>query len=127
MKKNQLSMLDSGGVRRELGAEMEKQKTELEAIQRMQVDNMRKKYEVQLTRLTNQNEKLQTDLLKKTNDCDELEAEFKKLEYVNKNMERLNKEKLIEYQKKMATLNNEINLTQNLYKTFVEAKARQQK
>lgn len=77
-----------------------------------------------MTRLTNQNEKLQTDLLKKTNDCDELEAEFKKLEYVNKNMERLNKEKLIEYQKKMATLNNEINLTQNLYKTFVEAKAR---
>ena len=31
---------------------------------------------------------------------------------------------MIEYQKKMATLNNEINLTQNLYKSFLDAQAR---
>ena len=29
MKKNQLSMIDSGGIRRELGAELERQKSEL--------------------------------------------------------------------------------------------------
>lgn len=32
---------------------------------------------------------------------------------------------MLEYQKKMATLNNEINLTQNLYKAFMESKSRQ--
>jgi 16S rRNA G527 N7-methylase RsmG len=53
-----------------------------------------------------------------------LETEFKKLEHINKNIDRINKEKLLEYQKKMATLNNEINLTQNLYQSFIEAKSR---
>ena len=31
---------------------------------------------------------------------------------------------MFDYEKKMATLNNEINLTTQLYKAFVEAKAR---
>lgn len=31
---------------------------------------------------------------------------------------------MYDYEKKMATLNSEINLTQQLYKTFLEAKAR---
>ncbi len=31
----------------------------------------------------------------------------------------MNREKLVEYEKRMATLNQEINLTQNLYKTFL--------
>ena len=62
--------------------------------------------------------------MNKTLSYDSLEGEFKKLEHVNKNIERINKEKLLEYQKKMATLNNEINLTQNLYQTFIEAKSR---
>ncbi len=30
----------------------------------------------------------------------------------------------MDYEKKMATLNNEINLTQQLYQTFLEAKSR---
>lgn len=34
------------------------------------------------------------------------------------------KEKLVDYQKKMATLNNEINLTENLYQSFIDAKSR---
>lgn len=53
-----------------------------------------------------------------------LEAEFKKIEYQNRNIEKINKEKILDYEKKMATLNNEINLTQNLYQTFLDAKAR---
>lgn len=90
----------------------------------MQVDQIEKRYEIQVTRLTNQNEKLQTDLLNKSIAFENLEGEFKKLEHINKNIERINKEKLLEYQKKMATLNNEINLTQNLYQSFLEAKSR---
>ncbi len=39
-------------------------------------------------------------------------------------MEKINKEKLFDYEKKMATLNSEINLTQELYKAFTDAKAR---
>jgi len=45
-------------------------------------------------------------LLKKSLALEEMEGEFKKLEHINKNIEKINKEKLIEYQKKMATLNN---------------------
>lgn len=37
---------------------------------------------------------------------------------------RVNKDKLVEYQKKMATLNVEINLAQNLYTSFLDAKSR---
>jgi hypothetical protein len=39
-------------------------------------------------------------------------------------MEKINKDKILDYEKKMATLNSEINLTQQLYQTFMEAKAR---
>lgn len=67
---------------------------------------------------------MQTDLLNKSIAFENLENEFKKLEYVNKNIDRINKEKLVDYQKKMATLNNEINLTQNLYQSFIDAKSR---
>ena len=52
------------------------------------------------------------------------EAEVKRLDHKHRNMEKINKEKLLDYEKKMATLNNEINLTTQLYKAFVEAKAR---
>jgi hypothetical protein len=37
---------------------------------------------------------------------------------------RINKDKLAEYQKKMTKLNMEINLAQNLYSTFLDAKSR---
>ena len=67
---------------------------------------------------------MQTDLLNKSIAFENLENEFKKLEFVNKNIDRINKEKLVDYQKKMATLNNEINLTQNLYQSFIDAKSR---
>jgi hypothetical protein len=33
---------------------------------------------------------------------------------------------MVDYEKKMATLNSEINLTQQLYQTFMDAKARKQ-
>jgi hypothetical protein len=46
---------------------------------------------------------------------------------MNKNIEIINKEKLVEYEKKMATLNQEIYLTQNLYQAFIESKARSSK
>lgn len=40
------------------------------------------------------------------------------------NEARVNKDKLAEYQKKMATLNVEINMAQNLYSSFLDAKSR---
>ena len=45
-KKNQLNSLDNGGIRRELTAELERQKSELEAMKRMEVDQIRKRFEV---------------------------------------------------------------------------------
>lgn len=72
-----------------------------------------------------ENEKLQTNLVDKTLALETLEEEFKKLEHINKNIDRINKEKLIQYEKKMATLNSEINVTQTLYQQFLEAKARE--
>ena len=81
--------------------------------------------EVELTKLMNENEKLQTGLQQKSLALDNMEEEFKKLEHVNKVMDRINKDKLVEYEKKMATLNSEINLTQTLYNQLLEAKARE--
>lgn len=67
---------------------------------------------------------MKTDLVTKAVALEKAEAEVKRLDYNHRNMEKINKEKLVDYEKKMATLNNEINLTTQLYKTFVETKAR---
>ena len=90
----------------------------------MEVDQIRKKYQLDLTRLTNNNEKLQTELSNKKIDYEKLETEFKKISGQYRNIDKLNKEKLVDYQKKMATLDSEILLTQNLYKSFIDAKSR---
>ena len=58
LKKNQLSTLDTGGVRREMVNELERQKSELEAIKRMEVDQVTKTLEIEISRLTSQNQKL---------------------------------------------------------------------
>lgn len=49
---------------------------------------------------------------------------MKKIESTSRNIDKINKEKMLEYQRKMATLNSEINLTQNLYQNFLQAKSR---
>lgn len=49
---------------------------------------------------------------------------MKRIDFNQRNSEKINRDKILDYEKKMATLNNEINLTQQLYKTFMEAKAR---
>jgi multidrug resistance efflux pump len=90
----------------------------------MELDQIKKKYELELTRLTNSNERLQTELSNKKIDYEKLEAEFKKISGQYRNIDKLNKEKLVDYQKKMATLDSEILLTQNLYKSFIDAKSR---
>lgn len=79
LKKNQTATLDAGGVRRELNSELERQKSELEAIKRMEVDQIRRKTEIELTKLMSENEKLTTQLQKKTISLENLETEFKKL------------------------------------------------
>lgn len=57
----------------------------------MEVDQVRKKFEIEVSKLTSQNEKLQTDLLNKSIAFENLENEFKKLEHINKNIDRINK------------------------------------
>jgi uncharacterized protein (DUF3084 family) len=79
LKKNQTATLDAGGVRRELNLELERQKSELEAIKRMEVDQIRRKTEIELTKLMSENEKLTTQLQNKTISLENLETEFKKL------------------------------------------------
>jgi len=44
-KKNQMGSLDNAGIRRELTAELDRQKSELEAISRMEIDQAKKKME----------------------------------------------------------------------------------
>jgi hypothetical protein len=53
-----------------------------------------------------ENEKLTNNLHNKTISLENLEDEFKKLEHINRNIERINKDKLVEYEKKMSTLNS---------------------
>lgn len=66
-------------------SELERQKAELEAIKRMEVDQIVKKFEIEVSRLTNENQRLQTDLLNRNLAQEGLEAEVKKLESVSKN------------------------------------------
>lgn len=54
-KKNQLSLLDKDSLRREILSELEKQKVELEAMKLMEMDQIKKKYEIQNARLTTSN------------------------------------------------------------------------
>lgn len=81
--------------------------------------------EIELTKIMGQNQKLQNNLLQKTLALETVQQQFKRLQHINKNIEKRNKEKLIEYEKKMATLNSEINLTQTLYEQFLQAKSRE--
>lgn len=55
LKKNQTATIDAGGIRRELNSQLERQKSELEAIKRMEVDQIRRKMEIELTRLMSEN------------------------------------------------------------------------
>lgn len=67
---------------------------------------------------------MKTELLNKSIALEKAQAEVKKLDFEQRNMEKINRQKLVDYDKKMATLNSEINLTQQLYQAFMEAKAR---
>lgn len=87
---------------------------------------MKRKYELDTTRVVQENEKLKNELVNKTVALERAEAEVRRLDYNHRNMEKINKEKVLDYEKKMATLNNEINLTQQLYKAFLDAKARKE-
>lgn len=69
-------------------------------------------------------DKLKAELAQSKLQYNELDDNFKKVSSLVASEARLNKDKLVEYQKKMATLNMEINLAQNLYNNFIEAKSR---
>lgn len=105
-------------------SQIEKQKVEIETLRSIELDQVKRKFEIETSRVIQENEKLKTDLLNKALALEKAETELKKLDYQNRNMEKINKDKILDYEKKMATLNNEINLTQQLYQTFMEAKAR---
>ncbi len=90
----------------------------------MQLDQVHRQYEIEVTRLSNENQKLQNDLTQIRINFDKLEEEYKKEKNTNKNIDRISKEKIIEYERKMSALNAEINLTQNLYQSFVNTKSR---
>jgi hypothetical protein len=85
----------------------------------MEIDQIKKKFELDIERISNDNKRLKSELLNRNLAYENLEEEFRKMESSNKILERINKDKLIEYQKKMAALNSEIYLTQNLYQSFM--------
>ena len=90
----------------------------------MEVDQLRKKYEIESARLITSNEQLKTEILNKTIQFENMESEFKRLDYKHRNADKLQRDKIKEYEQKMITLTQEINITQNLYQAFLEAKAR---
>ena len=73
LKKNQSATIETGGVRRELNSQLERQKAQLQTIKRMEVDQMRRKMQIELTKLMSQNEKLQNKLIQRTNAFENLE------------------------------------------------------
>lgn len=57
-------------------------------------------------------------------DYDKLEEEFKKVSSQYRNIEKINKDKMADYQRKMNAINSEILLTQNLYQSLLGAKSK---
>lgn len=53
--------------------------------------------EMTVNSLATENSKLKTDLLNKSIALENMENEFKKLEHFNKNADRIQKEKLLDY------------------------------
>ena len=90
----------------------------------MEVDQLRKKYEIESSRLITSNEQLKTEILNKTIQFENMESEFKKLDYKHRNADKLQRDKIKDYEQKMITLTQEINITQNMYQALLEAKAR---
>lgn len=62
------------------------------------------KLQINKNRLKNKNQKLLTEMFKRNIHCENLKDELKKSHALSKNIEIINKEKLIQYEKKMATL-----------------------
>ncbi len=85
----------------------------------MEIDQMRKRYEMENAKLTTTNEQLKTEILNKTIAFENMESEFKKLDYKHRNADKLQRDKIKDYEHKMITLTQEINITENLYKTFL--------
>ena len=52
---------------------------------------MRRQMEIELTKLMSENEKLTNGLQEKTISLESVEDEFKKLEHVNRNIDKINK------------------------------------
>lgn len=63
--KSQNIVISGGGSKRDLMNELERQKSDLEAMKRMEIDQVKKKYELEVTRLTNLAERLQNELAAK--------------------------------------------------------------
>ena len=64
----------------------------------MQLDQVHRQYEIEVTRINNENQKLQNDLTQIRINFDKLEEEYKKEKNTNKNIDRISKEKIIEYE-----------------------------
>ena len=111
-------------LRRDKLAELDKQRHELEALFREQMDQVRNALQLDNDKLRVERDRLKSELAQLKLQHAELDDNFKKISSLVANEARLNKDKLAEYQKKMATLNMEINLAQNLYSSFLDAKSR---
>lgn len=73
-KKNQMSILDTDGSRREITSQLNKQRVEIETLRNIEMDQIKRQYEMDTTRITHENEKLKTDLLNKSLALEKAEA-----------------------------------------------------
>jgi hypothetical protein len=72
MQRNQSNFVEAGSIRRELAGEIERQKAEFESMKKMQIDQVHRQYEIEMTRVSNDNQRLQNELT-------ELRISFEKL------------------------------------------------
>ena len=101
--------------------EIEKQQIDLELAKKQEVEDLKKKHEIELDRYRFELSNLQTQLNTRNIEIEKLNEELKKLD---SSSEKVLKGKFQEYQQKLAALNSEIHLTQNLYNSFMEGKSR---
>jgi hypothetical protein len=65
-KKSQMNILEGDGSRREITSQLGKQRIEIETLKNIEMDQFKRTYEIESTRITQENEKLKTDLLNKS-------------------------------------------------------------
>lgn len=113
---------DVNVIKKQKWLQLQKQKNELHVIFREKQEQLKIKYEQDVDELTFENGRLRQQVEVAEKDKELLQREVKRLESLIQSSKE--NDKYADYNKKLATLNLQIALTQDIYESLVKAKTR---